>query len=80
MVAHKPFFPVTISPFLHVKILFLLFHYSGFFTFLASLSHCHHSISTVQDWGFLKWKVSIYRHASEILWVWFQTNPVKGIS
>lgn len=44
--------PVAISPFLHVKILLLLFHYVWIFYLLICLSHYHHSISTMQDLGF----------------------------
>lgn len=48
-VAQKPLFVATVSPFLHIKILLLLFHYVWIFHFLDYLSHYYHSIPTMQD-------------------------------
>ena len=50
-VAQKPLFPVTISPFLHVKILLFLFRYVWIFHFLDWLFHFYHRIPTMQDLG-----------------------------
>lgn len=65
-VAHRPFFPVTISLFLQVKI--LLFHYIWIFYFPDYVSHYYRGVSTMKDLGFLK-KREILHLVLALIWL-----------